>query len=148
MSAHSRADIVLHRTAEAVADRLNAWTAAELARRIGVTRTSISRDWQDDMSAWPWSKGIRFCCADPVLMQHHLAALQGAPETLPEGSPAQATRDLARRFAREIDKLIDRSADGRLDARESAQTEAELDDLAARITQLRALIRANRKRHA
>jgi hypothetical protein len=146
MTAPLRPDTVLHRTAEAVAERLSTWTAAELGRRIGVTRTSISRDWQDDLGAWPWSKGIRFCCADPVLMQHHLAAMQGAPEVLPEGTPAQATRDLARRFAREIDKLIDRSADDTINARENAQTEAELDDLAARITQLRALYRANRRR--
>jgi len=146
MSAPLHPDVVLSRTADALEHQLALWKPSELARRIGAGRTSISRDWQADLSAWPWSKGIRFCCADPTLKAEHIAALTGAPEILPAGTPARAVRDLASRFAAEINRLLERSADDNITPIERAETEAELDALAVQITQLRALLRSQGNR--
>ena len=138
MSAPAHPDVVLSRTADVLEHQLALWKPSELARRIGAGRTSISRDWQADLSAWPWAAAIRFCCADPTLKAEHIAALNGAPELLPSGTPV---RDLASRFAAEINRLLDRIADDHLPPIERAETEAELDALAVQITQLRALLR-------
>ncbi len=146
MTAQVRPETVLARTAEAVGHQLDHWSASDLARHLGVSRTSISRDWRDNLAAWPWSAGIRFTCLDATLRAEHLAALAGAPPVLPQGTAAAATCDLARRFAREVDLLIGRASDGNLTPIERARTEDELDALATQITQLRALLRAQGRR--
>lgn len=145
MSAQVRASDVLSRTEDALGAALDRTSASVLGRELGRAHTTISRDWRSDLTRWPWADGIRLLCRDEALRREHLAALAGAPVVLPDCTPETAARDLVRRCAREIDVLVGRLSDGRIDARESQTTDAELDQLQTTITQLRALLRAQRK---
>lgn len=146
MSAPVRAEAVLSRTSEALDQQLAQWTAAELARRIGASRTSISRDWRGDLDAWPAAKLLRFASLDAQLRAELVAALTGAPVIVPDGSALQAVRGLARCFVGEVDALLRRCEDDELSPIERAATERELDQLAGRVAQCRAVLRAQGRR--
>jgi hypothetical protein len=146
MTASIRPEVVLSRTAEALDQQLAQWTAAELARRIGASRTSISRDWQGDLDAWPAGKLLRFASLDAHLRAEMVAALTGAPAIVPDASPLAAVRSLARRFVGEVDRLLQRCDDDNLSPIERAATERELDEIGNQVTQCRAALRAHGRR--
>jgi hypothetical protein len=148
MSAPVRADAVLSRTETALGEAVARTSPTALGRQLGRAHSTISRDWQGDLARWPAADFMRLAAHDHTLRAEVVAALTGSPEVLPTCTTARAASDLVRSMAREIEALVERVSDGRLDAREGAVTDAELDALGAQISQLRGLIRAERRRGA